>query len=54
MTEPKMLKAIHPYQRKIITPKEFIAEFGMNYKKREFFQNAYIVEKMFLPMEQVL
>lgn len=48
MAEPRMLKAIHPFEKKQITPKEFASEFGANYKENNIFPTCiHCGEKVF-------
>lgn len=37
MSKPKMLQALHPFEKKDITPKKFISEFGVDYQEKDIF-----------------
>ena len=48
MSEPKILKALHPYKKIDITPKEFVAEFGADYQGKDIFPTClHCGEKVF-------
>lgn len=49
MSEPKMLKALHPFKRKDISPKEFISEFGVEYQEKNIFPRClFCNEQVFI------